>query len=127
MKKLLSLVLVLFLLTACNGDIAPSSDTSADKVSSTASTIEEASSTDVNDTASTESAIKKNATVIIDYADNTLYDEVSFTEDGANYNLIFFTNVAVKNFTLLEMDESEVLKVVDPLWCIDELTPENPL
>ena len=127
MKKLLSLVLVLFLLTACNGDIAPSSDTSADKVSSTASTIEEASSTDVNDTASTESAIKKNATVIIDYADNTLYDEVSFSEDGANYNLIFFTNVAVKNFTLLEMDESEMLKVVDPMWCIDEFTPEKPV
>ena len=141
MKKLLSLVLVLFLLTACNGDIAPSSDTSADKVSSTASSVEETSSadisetvstdatssTDVNDTASTESAIKKNATVIIDYADDTLYDEVSFAEDGANYDLIFFTDATVKDFTLLEMDESEVLQISDALWSIDELTPEKPV
>ena len=142
MRKLLfCIAIAVFALTACNGDIAPSSDTSADKVSSTASSVEETSSadisdtvstdptssTDVNDTASTESAIKKNATVIIDYADNTLYDEVSFAEDGANYNLIFFTNVAVKNFTLLEMDESEVLQISDALWCIDELTPEKPV
>ena len=129
MKKLLSLVLALLVLTACSEDIAPSSDTtSEDKAISTTSTVtEDTSSTDVNDTASTESAIKKNATVISDYADNTLYDEVSFAEDGANYDLIFFTNATVKDFTLLEMDESEVLQVGDALWRIDELTPEKPV
>lgn len=129
MKKLLSLVLVLFVLTACNGDIAPSSDTtSEDKAISTTSTVtEDTSIADTSDTTSTESAIKKNATVIIDYADNTLYDEVSFAEDGANYDLIFFTNATVKDFTLLEMDESEVLQIGDALWCIDELTPEKPV
>ena len=142
MRKLLfCIAIAVFALTACNGDIAPSSDTSADKVSSTASSVEETSSadisetvstdatssTDVNDTASAESAIKKNATVIIDYADNTLYDEVSFAEEGANYDLIFFTDATVKDFTLLEMDESEVLQINDALWCIDELTPEKPV
>ena len=140
-RILFCIAIAVFALTACNGDITPSSDTSEDKVSSTASSVEETSSTDisdtvstdatsstdVNDTASTESAIKKNATVIIDYADNTLYDEVSFAEDGANYDLIFFTDATVKDFTLLEMDESEVLQISDALWCIDELTPEKPV
>ena len=142
MRKLLfCIAIAVFALTACNGIVAPSSDTSEDKVSSTASSVEEASSadisetvstdatssTDVNDTASTESAIKENATVIIDYADNTLYEEVSFAEDGANYDLIFFTDATVKDFTLLEMDESEVLQISDALWYIDELTPEKPV
>ena len=87
----------------------------------------ENSVTEAVSSASTESSTGKTATVTIDYADNTLYDEVSFAEDGANYDLIFFTDATVKDFTLLEMDESEVLQISDALWCIDELTPEKPV
>ena len=139
MKRLLVFALCIFLFAGCNTAIDEASstfvETSSEETSSTSIEIssEETSSafaeTSSKQTSSTSEEIttEKNATIIVDYADNTLYDEVSFAEDGANYDLIFFTNATVKDFTLLEMDESEVLQIGDALWRIDELTPEKPV
>lgn len=55
MKKLFCIVLIIFVLTACNSDVAFSSDTSVNKVVSTASTVEEASSTNMSDVVSVNS------------------------------------------------------------------------
>ena len=129
MKRFLIFVLCIFLFAGC-GTTDQTNSTFSQETSSTlveTSSKETSSTTAETSSEETSSITEKNAKITIDHAENTLYDEVSFTEDGANYNLIFFTNVAVKNFTLLEMDESEVLKVGDPLWCIDELTPEKPV
>jgi len=114
-KRLLIFLLCIFLFAGCNTTIDEASSTSVETSS------EETSSTPE------EITTEKNATITIDYADNTLYNEVSFAENNANYNLIFSTDATVKDFTLLEMDESEVLQVGDALWCIDDLTPEKPI
>ena len=137
MRSLLIFMLCVFIFAGC-GTTDQTNSTFSQETSSTlvetssketSSTFSEETSSTLVETSSkeTSSTPEQTAKITIDHAGNTLYDEVSFAEDGANYDLIFFTNTTVKNFTLLEMDESEVLKVVDPLWCIDELTPEKPV
>ena len=132
-KRFLIFVLCIFLFVGCDTTDQTNSISAESFVEETSSTSVETSSKETSSTPAetsskeTSSTTEKTAKITIDHAENTLYDEVSFTEEGANYNLIFFTNTTVKNFTLLEMDESEALKVVDPLWCIDELTPEKPI
>ena len=128
-KRFLVFVLCIFLLAGCGTTDQTNSISAESFVEETSNTSSEETSSTPAETSFEEmsSTPEQTAKITIDHADNTLYDEVSFAEEGANYDLIFFTDATVKDFTLLEMDESEVLQISDALWCIDELTPEKPV
>ncbi len=91
MRKLLfCIAIAVFSLTACNGDIAPSSDTSADKVSSTASSVEETSSADISDTVSADatSSTVEEILTIDEAFEAYLKGEISAT-DGSEKRYVY--------------------------------------
>lgn len=68
-----------------------------------------------------------NTPITIDFADDNLDDALHFVDDTVshtNYDVIFTTDTTVKDFKVLEMDETEKLEVGETLFCLYEFTPE---